>query len=86
MDIALELMDTFVFDYAYSAVFPPHAAAYKVDGAGFGANATAQTFTTWQYEPSSFLFTLEPSRYAYETSVPRDNIFRQYFSLFLITW
>lgn len=84
MDIALELLDTFVFDYAYSAVFPPAAAAYK---AGYGANGTApQTFTTWQYEPSSFLFTLEPSRYAYETSVPRDNIFRQFFSLFVITW
>ncbi|KAL1888019.1 c-5 sterol desaturase [Sporothrix stenoceras] len=84
MDIALELMDTFVFDYCYSAIFPPAAAAYK---AGYGTNGTApQTFSTWQYEPSSFLFTLEPSRYAYETSVPRDNIFRQYFSLFLITW
>ena len=83
MDIALELVDHFVLDYAYSAVFPAHPAAFKVAGMNV---TTAQTLSSWEYKPTSFLFYLEPSVYAYSSSIPRDNVFRQAFSLFLITW
>lgn len=83
MDIALELMDNYVFDYAYAYLAPSPAFKFR----NFAANATApQALSTWTYKPSSFLFELEPSRYAYMSSLPRDNIFRQYISLFLITW
>ncbi|CAK7271150.1 c-5 sterol desaturase [Sporothrix epigloea] len=84
MDIALELMDQYVFDYAYAAVFPAYPVAFNKVA---GLNATAaQTLSSWEYTPSSFLLELEPSVYAYASSVPRDNVFRQFFSLFLITW
>ncbi|EPE07234.1 c-5 sterol desaturase [Ophiostoma piceae UAMH 11346] len=83
MDIALELMDTFVFDYAYAAIAP--APAFKTPGVA--ANATSlQALSSWTYKPSTFLFELEPSRYAYMSSLSRTNVFRQYISLFLITW
>lgn len=86
MDIALELLDTFAFDYAYAALFPARPAPFDVADIGLGANATAQVFSSWQYKPSSFLFNLPPPPQAYLTSVPRDNLARQFVSLFLITW
>ncbi|KAL8746812.1 MAG: hypothetical protein Q9190_001217 [Brigantiaea leucoxantha] len=37
-------------------------------------------------QPSSQFFHLEPSRFAYMSAWPRDNVWRQALSLYLITW
>ncbi|EFX00745.1 c-5 sterol desaturase [Grosmannia clavigera kw1407] len=84
MDIALEIMDTYGFDYVYSTLLPAPSAPYNLASSDFGGNATA--LSSWTYKPTSFLFTLEPSKYAYMSAWNRDNMLRQYISLFLITW
>jgi Delta7-sterol 5-desaturase len=39
----------------------------------------------WSYEPSTQFFSIEPSHWAYESSLPRDNGWRQLATLFTIT-
>lgn len=85
MDIALEICDTFAFDYAYAKLFPARTIPYDLAN-GALSNFTAKAASSWQYEPATSLFSLEPSNAAYATSVPRDNIFRQFVNLFLMTW
>lgn len=87
MDIALELCDTYIFDYMYSAVLPAKPAPYSLNG-GAG-NSTVFDFKAappWQFEPASSIISFSPSDAAYTSQWNRDNIFRQAFSLFLITW
>ncbi|GJC90533.1 putative delta(7)-sterol 5(6)-desaturase [Colletotrichum liriopes] len=84
MDVVLEVVDTFVGDKLYAALLPAHAAPY--DFPHHAANATAQPLSTWQYKPSTHMLYLEPSEAAHLSAWPRDNIFRQFTSLFLITW
>ena len=90
MDIILELWDTFLGDRMYStllptsistsASFPDFINAANSSLALFGA---AEPFT---YEPATQLIYLEPSKYAYLSAWPRNNIYRQFTSFFLITW
>lgn len=42
--------------------------------------------SSWQYEPSTEYFSLQPSEYAYMSRWDRDNVFRQFVSLYIITW
>lgn len=84
MDIVLEVTDSFIGDYFFSWVLPARRAPY--DYPNVPTNGTDQTFSTWQYKPSTHFFTIEPSQAAYMSAWPRDNIFRQAISLFLITW
>jgi lathosterol oxidase len=85
MDIVLEVLDTFVLDQAYALLLPARPAPYDYPDHA-STNASAQTFSTWQYKPSTDYFQLEPSQYAYMSTWPRDNIFRQGISLFFMTW
>ncbi|KAK0629862.1 C-5 sterol desaturase [Bombardia bombarda] len=85
MDIALEIADQFLFDYIYAWALPARAAPYDYPDQ-LSANATAQTFSSWQYKPATAFITLEPSQAAYSSALPRDNILRQSLSLFLIVW
>jgi Delta7-sterol 5-desaturase len=39
----------------------------------------------WQYEPASSYFRFEPTEYAYISRWDRDNIWRQFLSLYVIT-
>jgi hypothetical protein len=87
MDIALEVCDRYVFDYMYSTVLPASQTAYNV----FGGVSNATTFdakasSSWQYTPASQFISFPPSDLAYMSQWTRDNIYRQYISLFLITW
>jgi Delta7-sterol 5-desaturase len=96
MDIVLEIFDTFVLDRVYAAALPASASSTvsqyvkHVATASFSSMREAGTQlpqqSQWQYEPSTQYFSLEPSHWAYESSLPRDNIYRQFFSLFMITW
>jgi len=87
MDIALELCDTYIFDYMYKAILPAQPLAYNLnDGVG---NATAFDYraaSKWQFEPASSILSFPPTDAAYMSTLDRDNIYRQAFSLFLITW
>lgn len=95
MDVILEIFDTFAFDRIYAAVLPltPAMLAFStVDELATSPNATwssmmeSATPATYKFQPASQYFSVEPSNYAYMSRWPRDNIFRQYISLFLITW
>ena len=90
MDIVLEVVDTFVFDHIYSSLLPastspPSANAtfssIREEPTGFALPAA-----TWQYEPASKYFSVQPSQAAYESAWPRDDWRRQLLSLYLITW
>ncbi|KAK0723111.1 hypothetical protein B0T26DRAFT_674723 [Lasiosphaeria miniovina] len=85
MDVILEVTDTFLFDYLYAWALPVKPALYDFDQ-GALANGTASALSTWQHKPATTFFTFEPSQAAYSSSLNRDNIIRQSFSLFLILW
>lgn len=84
MDIVLELWDTFLGDRLYSTVLPSSLAS--------NAAATSPPYALWGaskpfvYEPATMWIYLEPSQYAYMSAWPRNNIYRQFLSFFLIVW
>ncbi|KAK2007027.1 hypothetical protein LZ32DRAFT_663160 [Colletotrichum eremochloae] len=84
MDVVLEIIDTFIGDKLHDTLLPAHATPY--DFPNYTVNATALPLSIWKYKPSTYMFSLEPSEAAYMSAWPRDNIFRQFTSLFLITW
>ena len=90
MDIVLEIADSFLFDPLYATVLPAHTSA-------LAANATLSSIqqeptsyalppATWQYQPATKYFSVQPSKYAYMSQWPRDDWRRQALSLYLITW
>lgn len=92
MDIVLELADTFIFDPLYATLLPA-----AQPSTSFAANATfssireeptsyAVPHTTWQYAPATKYFSIEPSKYAYMSTLSRDDWRRQAITLYLITW
>lgn len=90
MDIVLEVFDTLIADRAFAAAFPTGGPSSSIlqDGADV-LNGTASAFggsNGYVYKPASAYFNLEPSKWAYMSSIPRDNIYRQAVSLYLITW
>src|SRR5271167_1959778 len=87
MDIVLEIIDTFGFDYFYSAILPAGPVPYDLSGNGAGNQTLPRSaLSTWQYKPATQYFSLTPHEAAYSSSWNRDNIYRQGLSLFLITW
>lgn len=90
MDIVLEVFDTFIADRAFAAAFPASLPSSSLLQDGSDAfNGTASAFggsDGYVYKPASSYFSLEPSKWAYMTSIQRDNIYRQAFNLYLITW
>lgn len=85
MDIVLEICDTFAFDHIYAKLFPAAPAPYDLTN-GALSNGTGKAASTWQYEPATSYFSLEPSEAAYASSLSRDNIYRQFVNLFFIVW
>lgn len=90
MDIVLEIFDTFIADRAFAAAFPStRPSSSLLQKGGDAINATASAFGGSQeyvYKPATAYFSIEPSKYAYMSSLPRDNLYRQAISLYLITW
>jgi lathosterol oxidase len=95
MDIVLEIVDTLILDRLYSAMFPASPSEYISQKFN---NLTSSTFSSvregaspspqykYIFEPASQIINLEPTHWAYSSSLPRDNIYRQGVSLFLIVW
>jgi lathosterol oxidase len=91
MDIVLEVFDTFVGDQFYSTILPrsiPSAAkqAFSSIAADATFSSTRELPTPYEYHPATQFFHLEPSIWAYKSAWPRDNPYRQFLSLFAITW
>ncbi|KAL8943959.1 MAG: hypothetical protein Q9216_000772 [Gyalolechia sp. 2 TL-2023] len=87
MDIVLEVFDTFLFDRLYAIALPVSGHAY---GTHIVNDATS-TFSSVRevptaVHPSTQLWKLKPSEYAFMSYWPRDNVWRQTLSLYLITW
>lgn len=79
MDVVLEAADWAFFDRFYSTVAPLTASSL---------NATYGTFASIQkpYVPASQYMPLGTTDYTYTSALDRDNIYRQFISLYLITW
>ena len=93
MDIVLEVIDTYLADYCYAKVLPASGASISTHGLNHVASSTfsslregATPAPVYSYHPSTSLFSLEPSQYAYQSAWPRDSLYRQALSLYLITW
>ena len=95
MDIVLEGFDTYALDWVYAHVFPASRASFLtqyVHGAAtstFSSMREGATYTPTQkyiYQPASRFISFEPTQWAYSSSLPRDNFYRQFTSLFFITW
>ncbi|RHZ67469.1 hypothetical protein CDV55_107402 [Aspergillus turcosus] len=90
MDIVLEIWDTFIGDRVYSALLPVSLSSeVSLPGLTNAANSSLALFGAskpFVYEPATQLFHLEPSKYAYLSAWPRNNIYRQFLSFFLIVW
>lgn len=91
MDIVLEVFDTFLFDRLYAKLLPaalPTFASNTVQDAA----ATTTTFSsirempTPSFRAASRFLQLEPSDFAYMSAWPRNSVWRQTLSLYLITW
>ncbi|KAI9890961.1 MAG: c-5 sterol desaturase [Vezdaea aestivalis] len=89
MDIVLEGFDTFLFDPLYALVFPARPELQAFPSSSANATRLAAKVipsTQWTYQPSTKYFSLTPGKYAYMSALPRDNIYRQALTLYLITW
>jgi len=83
MDIVLEVTDTFLGDRLFAWALPLRPIPYDYPQMG---NGTDQIYSSWQYTPATQYLYLEPSEAAYKSAWPRDNLYRQAISLYLITW
>lgn len=86
MDIVLEVVDTFVGDYLFATLHPAKPAPYDFPYPPSNETQAEQVFSAWTYKPSTNYFSLSPSEYAYMSAWPRDNIYRQALSLYLVVW
>ena len=90
MDIVLEVWDTFLGDRLYSTLLPLSiSSSQSVPSFANSPNSSLSLFgapTPYVYEPATRLFQLEPSKFAHMSAWPRNNIWRQSMSFFLITW
>jgi len=88
MDIVLEVLDTYGLDRLYATLLPASPATVATNALkDAAANATfSGVGSNYQYHPSTGYFQLQPTEWAYMSAWPRDNIWRQTLSLYLITW
>ncbi|KAI9796820.1 MAG: c-5 sterol desaturase [Piccolia ochrophora] len=98
MDIVLEVFDTVFLDRLYATLLPTSLWSVLQDSAaqvstGGTASAIAtfssareQATTAYEYRAASQYLQLQPSKWAYQSAWPRDNVYRQALSLYLITW
>ena len=88
MDLILEVVDQYAFDYAYAYLLPAKSIEVSSEFLANGANRTAEIIgNAWSYTPAStYLWSMIPTAAAYESAWPRDYIVRQFLSLWAITW
>lgn len=81
MDVLLDILDTWVLDRFYATIFPRSPAKF-IDYSSPSNN------TEWANLNQNLNRYVEvtPSKWAVQSSWPRDNILRQGLSLFLVAW
>jgi lathosterol oxidase len=91
MDVVLEAFDTFIFDRIYAQILPApswlsyHALQGAVNSTIASIQEDPTAYSNYKFQPASTYFNFEPSNWAYRSSLPRDDPYRQLLSLFLIT-
>ncbi|KAL9090436.1 MAG: hypothetical protein Q9159_001965 [Coniocarpon cinnabarinum] len=86
MDVVLEVFDAFLFDRAYATLLPAQLSHRDLRIAPNGTFTSAQNQpTAYVYQPASQYLAIEPSKYAYQSAWPRDHLYRQMLSLYIIT-
>ena len=88
MDVVLEVFDTFLFDRLYASLLPASLIQFAKSSV---KHVATSTFSSMREVPTAHSFAskfiqFEPSQYAYMSALPRDSIWRQVLSLYLITW
>lgn len=86
MDVVLEIVDTYAADYAYAFCHPARHAQYDFTSAAANETISQQVYSTWTYKPATSFISFQPSQYAWMSAWPRDNIYRQFLTLYLIVW
>lgn len=94
MDIVLEILDGLVYDRVYALVAPGVPGPQAYDAYKLAANTTFSSvhesakvaLNNYQYRPASKYIHLAPSKYAYLSSMARDDPLRQFISLYMTTW
>lgn len=89
MDIVLQVFDTFLFDRLYAALLPTSGATSSYPSVKDGAAST--TFSSMREMPTAYqaatqYLQLAPSQWADMSAWPRDNVYRQALTLYLVTW
>ena len=88
MDIVLEIFDTFIFDGLYAKYLPATSSTSLSRSAVDNATSASSSMPNAPipYQPASRFLHLEPSAWAYMSAWPRNSVWRQTLSLYLITW
>ncbi|KAI9716304.1 MAG: c-5 sterol desaturase [Chrysothrix sp. TS-e1954] len=90
MDVVLEGFDTFLFDRLYATFLPAtsnYAPIPKLAADGtYSSMRQMPTRPSYSFRPASELFSFQPSDYAFMSQWPRNNVYRQTLSLYIITW
>lgn len=94
MDLVLEGFDTYLFDPVYASLYPVIPSqnidnAIKGNASAVGVilgEKIAPLLNNWEYIPASQYLSFTPLKWAYESSWQRDDPWRQFISLFVITW
>ncbi|KAL9099909.1 MAG: hypothetical protein Q9163_004651 [Psora crenata] len=88
MDIVLQVFDNLLFDRFWATVYPsssipsPKTVPQMLSTSTFLSIREMHT----PINASTQFLQLQPSKYAYMSQWPRDHIYRQFLSLYLITW
>lgn len=86
MDLVLEGFDAYVFDRLYATLLPTQNLNITSQLASENVFATASCLDNYDFKPASKYLSFPPSEYACMSTLPRENIWRQLISLYIITW
>ncbi|PVI07611.1 hypothetical protein DM02DRAFT_512356 [Periconia macrospinosa] len=89
MDVVLEAFDTYLFDPLYATLLPAGSSVLTPNAtySSLREVPTAAPYASaWEYKPASQYVSFTPGKYAYMSQWSRDDMRRQFLSLFLITW
>ncbi|EKG16487.1 Fatty acid hydroxylase [Macrophomina phaseolina MS6] len=86
MDLVLEGFDAYVFDRVYSTLLPAQNASFTGQLDRGNSSTVSSCLESYNFKPASQFLSFPPSEHACMSSLPRDNIWRQLASLYIITW
>ncbi|KAK0653754.1 putative Delta(7)-sterol 5(6)-desaturase [Lasiodiplodia hormozganensis] len=84
MDLVLELFDAYAFDRVYATLLP--AQPFPGQTASGNASIPRSCLDNYDFKPASQYLSFPPSELACLSQWSRDNVWRQWISLYIITW